>query len=306
MKIQINEICNFLKSQKIEFNYMGQKELFLTQIASIDDLKPNAISWIKKIDRYCLSDVDSKLNCLLVVDKAPIQPKKNELNLIVVKKPKMVFFEILNEYFVDNHKSVGIAKSAIVYTKNIGKNVFIGHNCYICADATIGDNVVINNNVVIECPTIIGNDCTIGSGTVIGNAGHGYYTHNKRLKKVPDFGGVIIGNRVQIGSATCIARGTLSNTVIMDDTKIDNLCHIAHNVQIGKNCNIIALSMLAGSCIIGDNTYIAPGVLVMNQLSVGENSLLGMGSVVTKDIEANKVVVGVPAKIIRDNDNNDL
>jgi len=82
--------------------------------------------------------------------------------------------------------------------------------------------------------------------------------------------------------------------------KIDNLCHIAHNVVIKENCNVIALSMLAGSVILEKNAYIAPGALVKNQLTIGENSLVGLGAVVIKNVEANKVVAGVPAKVIKD------
>jgi len=118
---------------------------------------------------------------------------------------------------------------------------------------------------------------------------------------VPHYGGVVIGQNVEIGANTCIDRGTLDDTIIGNNVKIDNLCHIGHNCIIKDNSSIVALSMLGGSAIIEENSYIAPGVMIKNQLKIGENSLIGIGAVVIKDVEKNKVVAGVPAKVIREN-----
>ena len=84
--------------------------------------------------------------------------------------------------------------------------------------------------------------------------------------------------------------------------KINNLCHIAHNVWIKEKSNILAQSIICGSCIIGREAYIAPGSLIRNQITIGEKSLVGMGSVVTKDVEPNTLVIGVPARFLRYNE----
>ena len=110
-----------------------------------------------------------------------------------------------------------------------------------------------------------------------------------------------IGKNVEIGANTCIDRGTIDDTIIGNNVKIDNLCHIAHNVRLEDNVLVIALSLLGGSCIIKKDAYIAPCAAVMNQITIGENSLIGMGAVVTKNVEPNKVVAGVPAKVLRNN-----
>ena len=106
---------------------------------------------------------------------------------------------------------------------------------------------------------------------------------------------------MEIGANVCIARGTLADTIIECNVKIDNLCHIAHNVHIGKNCLVIAQSMLGGSSVLHDDVYVAPAAAIINQVEIGRNSLVGMGAVVTKSVEENKVVAGVPAKVLRDN-----
>ena len=79
----------------------------------------------------------------------------------------------------------------------------------------------------------------------------------------------------------------------------DNLCHIAHNVVIGKNCIIVAHSYLGGSSKIGDYSWLAPGVIVRNGVKIGRNVMVGMGSVVTKNIDDNSVAYGIPARVVR-------
>jgi len=106
---------------------------------------------------------------------------------------------------------------------------------------------------------------------------------------------VIIEDDVEIRANVNIDRGNLGDTVIGAGTKIDCLTHIAHNVQIGKNCIIVCLVCIAGSAQIGDNSWIAPGAIIRNKIKVGKNVVVGMGAVVTKDVEDDITVVGNPA-----------
>jgi len=302
MKTSIFEILTFLTDENYKYEFSGNTSLVVEGFCPLSELKPGSITWIKDIAKFDLTTVADPNVLLFVTGKTTFDHDVSGYNLIITDNPKVIYFEILNRFFVQPYRASGIAPTSVIETKKIGSNVSIGHNCYICEDVKIGDNVTIKNNVVIECPTRIGNDCYIESGVIIGTSGYGYYTGDEnRPKKVPDFGGVIIGNRVSIGANTCIARGTLSDTIIGDDVKIDNLCHIAHNVRIGTRSYIIALSMLGGSCIVEEDAYIAPGAMIMNQTTIGRKSLVGMGAVVTKSIEENKVVVGVPGRIIREN-----
>jgi UDP-3-O-[3-hydroxymyristoyl] glucosamine N-acyltransferase len=107
---------------------------------------------------------------------------------------------------------------------------------------------------------------------------------------------VVIGDNVDIGANTCIDRGSYRDTVIGDGSKIDNLCHIAHNVQIGRDCLIIALSMVAGSVVIGDRSYVAPCSAIREHRTVGEDVFIGLGSVVVSDLESGSSAFGVPAR----------
>ena len=188
----------------------------------------------------------------------------------------------------------------MVLTDKLGQNINIGPGCYIDSENEIGDDVYIHSNVTIEGFCRIGNRTEIFSGTVIGADGFGYYREDGIPQKVPHFKGVIIGEDVEIGANTCIDRGCLGDTVIGDHVKIDNLCHIGHNVQIENNSLIVAGSILCGSVHLKNGAYIAPGAIVKNRMEVGSGSLVGMGAVVTKNVEHGKVVTGIPAHVMRD------
>lgn len=110
----------------------------------------------------------------------------------------------------------------------------------------------------------------------------------------------MIKKDVEIGNNVCIDRAVLGSTVIGENVKIDNLVHIAHGVVIGENSLIIANSMIAGSCEIGKNVWVSPSVSVIQNTQIEDNALLGMGSVVIRNVDANTIVAGVPAKKTKD------
>lgn len=300
--ITLDRILSYLDEEQLAYDFIGKRNLVITGYSSIMNLKPQCISWVKNQSYYKSELLEGQRDILLVV-KSDIEINSgytDEMGLIMCENPKELFFSILSAFFSPSQYPPSIASSAIVEGQ-IGENVYVGHNTYIGPHVTVGDNVIIKNNVSIEGKVEIGANTIIHSGVIIGSDGFGYYQDNEGKNiKVPHYGGVVIGSRVEIGANVCIDRGTLDDTIIGHNVKIDNLCHIGHNSIIGDNSSVVALSMLGGSSLLEKNVYVAPGVMVRNQLRIGENSLLGMGAVVVKDVEANKVVAGVPAKVIRD------
>jgi UDP-3-O-[3-hydroxymyristoyl] glucosamine N-acyltransferase len=117
-----------------------------------------------------------------------------------------------------------------------------------------------------------------------------------RYQRFPHVGGVRIGADVEIGSNVCIDRGSIGDTVICDGARIDNLVHVAHNVVIGENAVVIANAMLGGSARVERDSWIAPSASIMNQASVGAGAVVGLGAVVLRDVAANTVVAGNPAR----------
>ena len=110
----------------------------------------------------------------------------------------------------------------------------------------------------------------------------------------------MIGDYVEIGALNSIARGTLSDTVIESGVKTDNLVHIAHNCHIGSGCLLTACAELSGGVHLGENVWIGPNSSFKQKVIIGSGSLIGLGAVVTKNVEKNCVVAGHPAKKLRD------
>lgn len=297
--IKISSIKSVLNNENINYKFYGDDNIIINTYSVPSQIKNNSIIWVKdytKINNYDFKSYDNVLVFTSSIENVDI----HKGNFLIANNSKELYFHIINHFFTEKKPKNYMGNNSTVETNLIGKNFYIGHNCYISSKVSIGDNVVIKNNVVIEGNVKIGDNSLIHSGTIIGSDGYGYYKNQMGENiKVPHLGGVVIGKNVEIGSNTCIDRGTLGDTIIEDNVKIDNLCHIAHNVHLETNVSVVALSMIAGSVVLKENVYIAPSTSIMNQVTVGQNTIVGLGSVVIKDLDENLVVAGVPAKVIR-------
>lgn len=297
-QINISEILQILKNEVIRVE--GPIEnVCIDNISDVNHTNETTLDWINPSKTNKQMIAETTLAKVILVDDTVIFSeliKSKNKTLIYVKNPKYALSIVGNGYFVEKirpeiHSTAIISNGAI-----IGNNVYIGPFCVI-GNVTIGDNTTILSNVRIYDNVKIGNSCYIKEGCVIGGAGFGYETDDQGNRfRFPQIGGVVIGDNVEIGSNTCIDRGALSDTIIKDYAKIDNLCHIAHNVEIGRNAMIVACSEVSGSCCIGDNSWISPNVSIRDWRKIGKNSLVGIGGVVVKDIPDNETWMGNPAK----------
>jgi len=181
---------------------------------------------------------------------------------------------------------------------SIGKNCLIGHNTIIEKNVSIGSNCSIGSNVIIR-NTIIEDDVHILDGCIIGKKGFGFFPKNKKNLRYPHIGIVYIGKNSEIGSGTTIDRGSMSNTVIGENTFLDNQIHIAHNNKIGDNCIIAGQVGFAGSSTVGNNVMIGGQAGISGHLKIGSNVQIGGGSGVIKNIPDNSKVMGYPSKDLR-------
>ena len=177
---------------------------------------------------------------------------------------------------------------------SIHPSAVIGPGTIIGARTTIGPNSVVTHSV-------IGEDCKIKPNAVIGGEGFGVVASpDGRIASVPHVGRVVIGDRVVVGSNTCIDRGQLGDTVIGDDCKIDNLVQIAHNCVLGRGCVLAGHVGLSGSCTVGDGVMMGGRVGLADHVTVGEGARLAAFAGVMHDVPAGATWSGIPAMPIRD------
>ena len=181
----------------------------------------------------------------------------------------------------------------------IGKNTYIGSNTIIESNVSIGENCVIGSFVSIR-NSLISNNVHVQDGSKIGVKGFGFIPNKNKNIRTPHIGKVILEEGVEIGSNSTIDRGSLSDTIIGQNTFLDNQVHVAHNVKIGKNCMIAGQVGFAGSCTLGDNVVIGGQAGISGHLVIGNNVKIGGGSGVINDIPDNEQVMGYPAVPLRE------
>lgn len=214
--------------------------------------------------------------------------------LLVSRAPRLDFMRALQALdnspgFVRNE-----AASVIHPTAHLGSNVVIEPGC------VVGRDVIIEHNVVIHSGTEIGDGSRIRANASIGGDGFGFERDDfGRPLRFIHLGGVRIGRNVEIGSNSCIARGTLGMTVIEDDVKIDNLVHVAHNCHIESGAFVIACAEVSGGVRVGRNAWVGPNASILQKKLIGEKAVIGLGAVVTKDVPAGNIYAGNPARFFR-------
>lgn len=220
---------------------------------------------------------------------------------IAVDNPRTAFAIVVSAFFAPVVEP-GIAATATVHpTATIDATAHVGEFTVVGPEAVVGARTEIRNHVVIAAKVRLGADCLIKSHAVIGEEGFGIDTdaegNNVRL---PHLGSVVLGNSVEVGNFTTICSGTIAPTEVGDFTKIDDHVHVSHNCRVGRNVIITACAEVSGSVTIGDRAWLGPNCSIIQGLTIGADSLVGIGAVVTKSVGASEVHFGNPARKIRD------
>ena len=295
-RISIADIISFLGVENVQAVGDGLGG-YIDNLADVSHTNETTLDWVNPSKKNKQEIAESSKARALLVDKE-VRPISGKL-LLVVDNPKVCLAKIGNEFFADKPFR-RIHPTAIVDSEaKIGKDVTIGPYCVV-GKATIGDGSVLESRVRIYDSVVMGNACRIMDGAVLGGAGFGFEKDEQGNRfRFPQIGSLIIGDDVEVGANTCIDRGALSDTTIGSHTKINNLCHIAHNNVIGENVEITGCVNVSGGNVIDDNVWLAPNSSLVGYIHIGENSVLGMGAVAVKDIPANEVWVGNPARFLK-------
>jgi UDP-3-O-[3-hydroxymyristoyl] glucosamine N-acyltransferase len=307
--MKLKELANILGAKQTECF-----DLEIHGVAGVHEAEKGQITFIDGIDR--LKDLEhSRASAALV----PLETPAMHLPLLRLKNPRLAFAQTLKLFYVRPYQASGISDKAA-----IGANVIIGADPSIHAfavladDVKIGDRVtvypgvsigrgsVVDDDSIIYANVSIGENIRIGkrviinSGAVLGRDGFGFVTDGGRHHKIPQVGGVIIEDDVEIGANSTIDRATLGNTIVKQGTKIDNLVHIAHNVTVGEHCILIAQVGISGSCSIGNWVVLGGQVGIADHVTIGDRAMASSQSGIIKDIEPAQVVGGTYAMPQRD------
>jgi UDP-3-O-[3-hydroxymyristoyl] glucosamine N-acyltransferase len=254
--------------------------------------------------------------CLVSPEFAKYTPKG--VALLLSPKPYRAYGQVAGFFYPHVKKSGGVSPQAAIHsTAKIGKNCFIGPFAVIEENVHIGDDCEIGSHSIIEAGVEIGKECRIAAnvtishallgkrvsvkpGARIGQRGYGFHMDEDGHLNIPQLGRVIIGDDVEIGSNTTIDRGAEADTMIGCGTRIDNMVQIAHNVQIGENCVIVAQCGIAGSTHLGRFVIAAGQVGIAGHLNIGDGVKIAAQSGVMRDIAKGDTVAGSPSVSVRD------
>jgi len=286
----------------------------LSGINSLTEAKPGDISFLAnpKYDTY-LSETKATAVLVASAQKAP------NIIQVVVSNPDFAFARVVATYGPKAvPPPVGIHPTAIIGDRvRLGANLAIGAYVVIADNAAIGDNTIIYPHVYIGHETQIGTDCMIypqvsvrerclignrviiHSGVVIGSDGFGYASVEGVHHKIPQVGIVVIEDDVEIGANTCLDRARFGKTRIGKGTKIDNLVQIAHNVETGHHCIIVAQVGVAGSTKLGNYVILSGQAGISGHLTIGDHAIVTGKAGVSKNIPPRAVVRGSPAQEIK-------
>ena len=183
------------------------------------------------------------------------------------------------------HPTVIIGEHTVIGDDvTLAAGVIIGHGCVLENGVSLGEDTKLQANVAICEDVSLGNGCLVHSGTVIGCDGFGNARDGEKWVKVPQLGSVRIGHGVEIGANTTIDCGAITDTIIANGVRLDNLIQIAHNVEIGENTAIAAGTGIAGSTKIGRNCMIAGKVGIVGHITIADNVVITGMTMVTKSI----------------------
>ena len=310
MEMTLASLCEKLSDGKISVS--GDKNHIINRIASPKDADRNSLCviWDKKALEVLGEGVP-----IAGPQKLFLSEKGQGRDGLITDSPRALFPKLLDLFAEHVEKPKGIHESAVVspdakisdgaYVEAcavIEAGAVVEDGAEILAGAFVGKNSHVGANTVIEPGAVlladvkIGKNCLIHSGAVIGCDGFGFVRENGIVVKIPQNGGVTIGDDVEIGACTTIDRGAMNDTVIGTGTKIDNHVQIGHNVKIGKHCIICSMSGIAGSSILEDYVTVSVQVGITDHVTIGEGATLAARTGVTNDIEAGALISGFPAR----------
>ena len=298
---------------------MQGEDVSLTGIASIEECGPGDLVFVA--DEQGVETIRDRHPSAVVTSPAlrEIVAAVSGLALLIAPNLKLahalirqryVDREVLDSEWPDIHPSAVISDDCEIGAGSrigphvvLGRGVRVGKETAIMAGAVvehgavIGDRSVVHPNVTVGYDCVLGDDVIVQSNAVIGAEGYGFAQDEKgRSHRIPQLGRVVIEDRVSVGAGTCIDRATYGETRIGAGTKLDNLCHIAHNVEIGRDCLLTAMFVTGGSAKLGDRVVASGQTAVLDHVEICSDVFLVRRAGVAEDIERPGIYAGAPVE----------
>ncbi|MFZ0480822.1 MAG: UDP-3-O-(3-hydroxymyristoyl)glucosamine N-acyltransferase [Terriglobales bacterium] len=316
MKMTLRDLA-----ENLPCRLLGEGSSLVTTVSSLQSASTESLVFVddpKHLDAALASSAAAVIAGEFAAKASAHKP------LLIASQPRLAFAraaKLLRSSTGDHsgiHPSAIVPPSAQMGTKVavgarvvLGGHIKIGDHTMIGAGSVIGDGVEIgadcriDANVTIYAGVVLGNRVVVQSGAVLGSDGFGYVRDEQsgHYEQFPQVGRLVIEDDVEIGANSTVDRGALDETRIRRGTKIDNLVHVGHNVQIGQDVVIAAQTGLSGSAVVEDNVIIGGQVGIADHVRIEEGAILGAQSgIPTKKVIRGKGVVfwGTPARPIRE------
>jgi UDP-3-O-[3-hydroxymyristoyl] glucosamine N-acyltransferase len=292
---------------------LGNGEVRIRTVRPLGKAGPDALSFAVS-GRYAADLGTSRAGAVLLPEELS-RGESSALARIVVADPYGALVQVVRALFPVESPAPGIDPTARIGTGAelgphvsigpfvvVGRNVRIGARSRLAQHVTLDDGVTVGEDTVIGPGAVcyrgsrIGNRVVLKAGAIIGGEGFGYLSDSTGHHRIPHAGSCVIGDEVEVGSHSCIDRGSIDDTVVERGTKLDNLVHVGHNVQIGERCLIMAGVGIAGSTRVGNDVILAGHVGVTDHLVIGDRARIAAKSAIFGDVPPGASFSGHPAR----------
>ena len=292
---------------------LGDGDVVFRRFAPVHDAGPDALALLAS--RRYAGDLPRCRGGALLVSEELCGLEGGPADRVVVADPHAALLVLIPLLYPERKPEVGVHPAASVHATvavpdsasigpnavvgadvRIGSNVRIGANCVVERDARIGADTVLFPNVTVHSGVVLGERVIVHAGARIGVDGFGYVTEAGAHGKLPQVGGCVIEDDVEIGANCTIDRGSIGRTVIGAGSKLDNLVHIGHNVRIGRRSVLVAQVGVAGSTRTGENVMMGGQAGLVGHLTIGAGARIAAQAGVIGDVKPGETVSGYPAR----------
>jgi UDP-3-O-[3-hydroxymyristoyl] glucosamine N-acyltransferase len=297
----------------VDGRVVGNGDLVLSAVGPLQGADGETLSLLSSA-RYLPEFRSSAAGAVLLRAADQAEPEGPRVR-IVVPDPQRAMAEAVTAMFPAPVEAGWVDPTATLSAGvRLGSGIVVGPHVWLGPGVILGDRVRLGPGVVLEEGVSIGEDselgphvvccrgtrigrrCTIKAGAVLGGTGFGYISGPEGHRRIPHVGGCVLGDDIDVGSNSCIDRGSIDDTVIGPGTRIDNLVHVGHNARLGAGCLVMGGVVIAGSAELGNGVIVAGHAAIGGHFRIGDRARIGAKSGVISPVPAGGDYSGFPAR----------